>query len=340
MAQALENVAKFQTKCGSIIEQYLEERYKHSKNTAISYRGDLERLLEKVFKKSINTITVEEIDTIDYDLIMKYRSSMYENLANSTINRHMGSIKAILKHLKSRNILKSDISYLDSIKSLPNMSKSIEHMPFEVVMEFISAAGRNIHYPELKQNLMILAVDTGLRLDELLQITLSQFTVVGDTVLIKGFGKGNKEFTDRISIELYNQMLKTMRTGDNPKSKLFAPLNEKNVTDMMARIRNELGYQDREYSFHSFKKTAVTFTYRLTGDILEAQKKGRHGSLDTTRIYLKDEDYGVTGMFSLGSYDKELYKKVGHSDLLDAIEDMNKDFLHLLNIKLNSKKKI
>ena len=338
----LAEVSKFQTKCGGVINRYLAEMGKQSLNTEKNIRGDINRFTREMFGgKSIDTITVEELETVDYDLIMDYRESMYEVLANATINRHLNSIKEVVRELKARNLLESDISYFTTIKKLPTKTVSIDYMPFEVVDEYVNEAGKQMNHAKLKQNMIKFAADTGLRLDEVLTIELKQFTIDGDSVIMKGYGKGNKEYIDRIDIELYNDLLETMTTEDNPTKRLFSPLNTKNVTDMMTKIKNDLGYEDRAFSFHSFKKTAVTNTYRLTGCILAAQRKGRHSDLNTTRKYLQDEDFGITGMFSLRNrkYDEELYKKVSPEILLETIGKMNKDFVYLLNLKLNSLQK-
>lgn len=335
------SVIQFGTPCGKDIENYLEERGKWSKNTAASYRGDFSRFLKSVFNTTIEHVTTEQLNNVDYDLLMRYRHDMDGILVNNTINRHISTISAILKHLKSRNVLKSDVSYLDDIRKLPIQPVEIAYMPPEVVDRYISEAGKDTNYPELKQNLIMIAVEGALRLNEALELEIGQFTVIDEeTVVLKGYGKGNKEYFDKIDISIYNKLVKAMKTDkNNPKSKIFKPLNTKNITDMMTRIRKQLKYDDMNYSFHSFKKTGVTAAYIASGnDILEAQRKGRHESLDTTRRYLKGEDYGVTGLFSLRERDSEVYKKVSHEELLKGIEGMSEGFLNLLNTKINSLK--
>ena len=62
----------------------------------------------------------------------------------------------------------------------------------------------------------------------------------------------------------------------------------------------------------------------------------RYTSLDTTRLYTEIEDYGITGLISLGdSVPKDLYKTVNKETLIKAIELMNKDFTFILNSKIS-----
>lgn len=338
-------IIHFGTPCGEYIEQYLSEQSKQSKDTARNYGTDFRRFLKETFNTTIEDVTAEILDSVDYDVVIKYRNSLYGRLANSTINRHMQSLRSIMRHLKVRNIdgkpiLKSDISYFESIKSLPNDSKEIEYMPIEIVDEYIAEAGKERNHPELKQALIMIAVDVALRIEEALDLRVGQFTMGDGYVTVRGYGKGNKEYMDKISVQTYAYLMDITK-GDifNPETKIFSPLNRKNVSDMMNRIKTNLRYQNRNFSFHSLKKTGVTMAYRVTGDILEAQRKGRHSSLETTRKYLKSEDYGITGVFSLRDFEEDLYKKTDHDTLIEAIGEMGKDFQHLLNMKLSSKTK-
>lgn len=333
------NLIPFGTPCGEDIERYLRERFKNSERTARNYRSDISRLLKQVFNTTIEDVTVEQLSSIDYNTLIDYRHDLSSKLANNTINRHMATIKALLKHLKVSDVIKSDITFLDNVKKLPSKTEEIEYMPVEVVEKYIEEAGKDIHYPKLKQCVIKIAVECALRLDEVLSLEAGQFTVNGDEVTLRGYGKGNKEYIDKLGIDLYEEIMNVSEANrSNPKDKIFKPLSIKNITDMMTRIKIKLGYKNRSYSFHSFKKTSVTLAYRYTGDILEAQRKGRHSSLDTTRGYLKSEDYGMTGMFSVQRHSEDMYEKVTHEKLIEAISEMNKDFQFLLNAKLNSLK--
>src|SRR5699024_4255490 len=144
-------------------------------------------------------------------------------------------------------------------------------MPLEVAKIYINAALRELHKSKEKQALIMLAVDSGLRLNELLSLTDKSFIEESDQIIINGKGKGNKEFQVAISRELYQCVMDNL---GNVSGKLFT-LSRKNIIDMMNRMKKELGYEDHNYTFHSFRKTALTITYEVAG-LLEAQKKGHH----------------------------------------------------------------
>lgn len=334
-----EKVAKFQTRCGKAIELYLKQKSKGSENTERNYRSRINRFLKHMFSnKDINTITSEELDLLDFESFEQYVDS-FKNVKNTTINNHISAIKAMYRHLKSRSIIECDISYFEEIDSLNNDSIEIDPMPIEVVKRYIEEAGREKFNPEVKQKLIKLAADQGLRMDELLNLSWGSFVPREDGVVVNGYGKGNKKFTKKINYKVYEDLL-TLRKGNSLDSKVFAPLSDKNVTDMMIRFREVLGYEDMQYSFHSLRKSAVTYFHRTNGgDLLLTQRFAGHSSPNTTQLYVGADELGVTGMFSTENLDKEAYTKVSHEKLLEALKEMNYGFIHALNSKLMQNEK-
>lgn len=324
-----ENVYKLESLVGNYVETFLEEL--HSENTAIAYRGDFSRFIKTVFNKEIHTITKKEIESVDYDMIIAYRKEL--NLAPSTINRHINSIKSILFYLKGRKVIDLDLDFFAIIKELKKQTNEIPHMPIEVVHEFIEQAKEERHNATTKANLIMFAVDSGLRLSELLELKTSDFTETNDHYLLTGYGKGNKKYTDSIAKEVVEQLFSDMIP--NEENRIFYPLSEKNAKDMMVRIRKKLGYDKEKYSFHSLRKTSVTYTHDLTGSLLVAQRKANHSSPNTTTIYVENRELEITGYFSTQNIEKDLYKNVEHEELLNALASMPTEFLQILNNKLS-----
>lgn len=328
------------------IEQFFTQKKQRNKNTFKSYYNDIDHFFNSVFGKSYMYVTEHEFNektTLEY--IMAYFDELFYQVdddgnrlfSNATINRKQSSVKGLLKFLKVKKAYIHDLSELDLIKNLPKETKTIEVISFEHAMEYAEWLKKNERFKgEEKYMIIKLAIDTGLRASELISLKWNQFTIEGETVLMNGYGKGNKKWIERINIDLYNELL----PFKNDSEKVFS-LSYSDLSKMMNRAKNALGDSDRAISFHSFKKCAVSSVFKMTGNILKAQNKGKHNSILTTRIYLENEDYGMTGIVSLGGEidDKELYKKVDKKTLLKAIESMNKDFLFVLNSKIKELQK-
>lgn len=304
-----------------------------SENTRVAYEKDWNRFLKKIFKKESSTITKEELETIDYETIIYFRNIL--KLANSSINRNVNTVKSVLTYLKARKAINIDLTFFDIVKPLVQQTQEIPHMPISVVHEYIEEAKKERFNGELKANLIKFAVDTGLRLQEILNIKLDDFQKGENCYYVSGFGKGNKKYRDKISIELYEALMRTYTI--NLEQRMFHPLSEKNVKDMMIRIRKNLGYEKENYSFHSLRKTSITYAHDMSGSLLTAQRKANHSSPATTNIYIEDRDLEMTGYFSTKNVNPNLFKEVMHEELIQALEDMPSEFLQILNNKLQNK---
>lgn len=334
-------VVELKTNVSAKIEQYLQERSKRSEGTYTAYKTDIQQFIQAVFNKKIDRVTSNDFEELTFDMLYKYFDGLYEErntktgeriYKNNTINRKISASISLITYLKAHKLFKADISYLSLIKALPDDTEEIEHMPLEVAKRYISATSRELHKGKEKQALIMLAVDSGLRVNELLTLTGKNFIEKDDQIVINGKGKGNKDFQVAIKWELYKEIIELL---GNPVGKLFT-LSRKNIIDMMNRLKKELGYEEHNYTFHSFRKTALTVTYEVAG-LLEAQKKGHHKNLDTTKRYIKNNDLMITGALSMGDdIQHDMYKTVDQSILLEALEGLSKDTQFILNLKINS----
>lgn len=323
-------VTQFQSRVGKSIENFLEDKGKRSKDTEKAYRGDITLFLDKVFNKTINTITAEELELLDYDLLREYLHGLYEVKSNSAINRYASSIKSMYRDLNIKKIITTDLKMFELIKALPSNPNSYEAIPMDVALDYIDAIRFEKYNKEEKTLAVKMAIELGLRESELRDLEWKWFKVDGDVVHVSGVGKGKKRYREKISLDLYNQLLEIK--GDSEK--VFT-ISKKNLVDMMGRLKKQLGHEDRNYTFHSFKKTAVTNTYKYTGSITDAQAKGKHTYLATTQLYLEEEETKMTGYFSLeGKINHDLYKEVSHDKLVQALQSVNKELLFALNLKL------
>lgn len=327
----------FDYKIGKYFKVFLNEKELESIHTAKAYGSDIEQFFKAVFKKDIDYINANEIEGITQKTLRGYRNMLLkEDLARSTINRKITAIKEFIRFLKIEDVIKVDISYLDVIKNLSNDSKEIDPLRVDEVFSLANFMRTERHKPEEKYYLILLALATALRQSELLSLSWKQIRIEDEHAIITGYGKGRKKYVKKIDKRIVEE-LKEIR-NPNLSDKVFS-LSRKNIFDMMSRGIDglKIDTNTRDISFHSIRKTAITFALDMTGDIREAMRVGNHANLNTVQKYLNVRDYGVTDAVSLGrDIDKDMYKKVSHEDLLEGLKEMNKDFLFLLNSKLTS----
>jgi integrase len=250
---------------------------------------------------------------------------------NKTINKKIASLKGLVRYLKKKKVIETDISYLELIKGEQVRKNSYGVLEVHEVIEMSELCLQERNKGVIKKNLILFAFKTGLRLSENLDLTWNSFIKKGQEIFVKGIGKGNKPFEIKIPNETYEE-LQTLNKGQN---KVF-DISDRRVVDLMDNLRTKMNMQpERQIVFHSIRKAAGTLVYRTTGDILSAMRFLRHENVTTTQIYLGANDYEVNDIiFSADKINDSLYKQVSNEELLEAIDNLPKNMKLILNLKI------
>lgn len=337
------NVVQLENESTNIYDQirrYFERHANKSEQTRVAYENDVKQFFKVIKNKSINELSAEDVqltldDFEDFIYIMRnsLNSKNERSFSNKTINRKIAAVKGLVKYLAAKKII-NDISYLDLIESLPEEKNTYGVFTVEEVFKMADLALEERELGLVKRYVLLFALDTCVRKASLLKLKWSDFTVRDEDVLVKGVDKGNKEFRESISKEFYKELLQLK----NKESEYVFNISQRALDSSFKRLREKVvpNYKERNLTFHSIKKCGVTFRYRRSGgDILEAQKAAKHSRLDTTRLYLEDEEYGALGaVSSKGKINDDLFKEVDHETLIKAISNCNKNLQLILNIKI------
>ncbi len=343
-----QNAVQMVTYIGNHIDDFLLDYKKNSESSFLSYKSSLNKVFKDLIRKNeFKYISKEDIENLNASVLKDYFNGLYDELnrddepkyKHATINRHISVIKELIRYLKNWDIITYDLDKLNLVKSLPDRREEIEMIPFDLAMQYVEYFSKDDQ--GLEKSLIIkLAIETGLRASELLSVEWSNFTEVEDGVIMKSHGynkgKGNKEWIDKISKDLYNELLQLKTIGNNDK--LFN-LTYKQLVDIMERGDKLWNHTGVNYTFHSFKKLAVTMCYLNNGNCIDsAMKKARHSNVNTTMRYLRLTNLNVTGIISAKmNTSEELYKTVSHELLLECLEEMRPEMLLLLNNKIKNK---
>lgn len=307
------------------IELFLKEKSKRSENSQRSAQVALNAYLS--YSRIDTRISVGYFDSVDLEHLVSYQDSLLEQgLSNNTVSNYMAHIKTFLRFLRGYNYIYSDLSYLSIITELPSDTNHVEHMSDAVIQEFMQEIAKERSYPELKLTLVRLAIDTGLRMETLLSLKEKNFTVDGNEVIIRGWQKGNKEYIRKIDIQLYKDI-------NAISDSYFSKLKANTLVKMMKRIRIRLGYEDRNYSFHSFRKVALTDNYLQNKDIVATQRYANHSSASTTETYIAHLSNDNKGRYSRSESLKEVLEQLGQcskEELLDGIQKLDDDTIKSL----------
>lgn len=338
-----ENVVKLNNlKVYDQIQKYLDKHSYNSEGTRTAYLNDIKLFFRIIKKKEIEYLTIEDVQiTLDdfedfikclYDLKDEEGNKKY---VNKTINRKVSAAKGLIKYLSSKKIndeyIVKDISYFPNIGSLPETKNRHGILEAQEVFEMAELALQEREKGEIKRLAILLSLDSCIRKSALLDLKWSNFIEKEDGYLLQGVDKGNKDFRQLISKDLYNELL-TIKT----ESEYVFSLSADALDNCFKRLREKMNIDpNRRIVWHSIRKAGINYRFRLTGDILEAKRAANHSNITTTQIYLEEMDYGALGaVSSRGNLDMELFKKVDHEVLLQAIEMMKKDSKLILNMKI------
>jgi integrase len=322
-----------------------EEYYEgNSSKTVIAYETDVRMFMRLIRNKEkgseLEYLTLDEIQFTLEDLeefkekVLDLRNEDGKyTYTNKSLNRKLSGIKNFIRYMAKKKLIK-DISFLGLVSSEKVKEKHYGVLSINEIMDMVDWIME--HERELKlvkKYLVLFSLDTCIRKSAVLRLTWSDFLEEDDVVLVKGIDKGNNEFRKKISKEFYNELLTIKDESDDNRVFKIQPLA---IQKLMDRYREFFKINpERNITWHSIRKSGVSFQFRLTKDILQAQKAAGHKNITTTQIYLDDEDYGAIGaVSSMGKLDEDLYKKVEHETLIKAIGMMKKDTQLLINLKL------
>lgn len=320
------------------INKFLTKHSYNSAKTKEAYEADIRMFFRIMKKKEIEHLNVEDVQiTLDdfEDFIEKLYSASSNGekaYANKTINRKVSAVKGLIEYLAAKKIV-NDISFLSLVKSLPETSKHHGVLESHEVFQMAELALEETHKGNIKRLAILFSYDTCSRRNEVLNMKWSNFIEKDNVVLVEGIGKGNKEFRQSISKDFYNDLLSLKVEGSD---KVF-DVTEKNLTDMMKRLLIKMNIpEERGIVFHSLRKAGATYRYRVTGDVLEVKRSLNHTNLNTTQLYIEQQNYGeaIGGVSSGGKINHNLYKEVDKETLVQVIEMCNKDLQLLINMKL------
>jgi integrase len=317
---------------------------KDSSLTQIAYESDIRLFFHLMRNKqkgseleylSMEDLMITQDDFEEYiEVLCELKNKDGNNkYLNKTINRKITALKGFIRYMKKKKVLGDlDISYLQLMKGEKERKNHYGALePDEVIKLSDLAWETEKRKKELKRLLILFAFKTGLRIGEILSLKWNNIIKLNDEVIVRGIGKGNKEFEIKITNDLYEELL-TINEG---KDVIF-PISVDSVSDMMERLRNLMGIQkERKIVFHSIRKAFGTLVWKMTGDIESARRALRHENIATTQIYLGTDNYQIQDViFTVDKIDDTLYKKVNKEELINAISNCPKNVQLILNMKI------
>ena len=254
-------------------------------NTKSTYNDTLKKYKEFLDKKKINCI-----DDINREDIVSFIESLKkEKLTDDTIAHHLTVVKNYHKFLVQNEYLKEDVAKSISrpkvVKKLPN-ALTIEEVTTLLDINPITPF-------DIRNKCMLeLLYGTGLRISELLSLTLNDIDTVNCTV--RCIGKGDKERIVPINdyiisslndyLEVRDELLKGKTTKELFLNRNGNKLSRKGFFKILKKLLLEKGLNPN-ISPHTLRHSFATHLLEYGADLRVIQEMLGHSDISTTRIY-------------------------------------------------------
>ncbi|MBR2248189.1 MAG: site-specific tyrosine recombinase XerD [Bacilli bacterium] len=261
-----------------------------SDKTKESYYNDL-----CIYKDYIKKDRVEDITSDDIKGFLKSRNN---NEKSSTIAHNLTVIKNFHKYLYKENIVKEDISlFIDRPKLQKKLPKTLSVEDVDKLLDI----ELKTKFDYRNKAMLELMYGTGLRVSELVSLTLNDIDTTN--CIIRIMGKGSKEREIPLGeysiyyLNMYLEVRGSMLKGKDD-NKLFLNNHGRGMTRQgffknLKKILKEKGLST-DISPHTLRHSFATHLLNRGADLRSIQEMLGHSDISTTKIYTHVSDDKVS----------------------------------------------
>ena len=271
----------FQNKINDFLD-YLNLEKKYSPNTVASYKKDLDKYYNFFKTKSLNSINNKDIE--DYII------SLNKELSSKSVSRNISSLKTFYKFLIIDGAVKS--SPMDGI-TVPKIPKTLPKVLSEEEINKLLTINLETPYDYRNKAMLELMYSSGLRVSELINLTVNDVDLKDE--IVKVYGKGSKERIIPIgqyASEAVNIYLNGYRNS-LVKKKVSNYLFLSSRGDKMSRqaffkiIKNLAKAKNikTDFSPHTLRHSFATHLLKHGADLRSIQELLGHSDISSTQIY-------------------------------------------------------
>lgn len=269
------------------LQSYKVER-NSSQHTLTNYRSDLEQFFNFLKANSINDFEPQN----SHLTVRRYLAYLQgENYSKKTINRKLSAIRSFYKYLTKVGRLKfNPVNKLHSPKSEKKLPKFLYK---DQTIKLIEAPDLNSKLGLRDRAIMELLYSSGIRVSELVGITLRDLQLSRNLVLVTG--KGDKQryvHIGEIAKTFLTKYLDTCRkelTKSKSHTHLFVNKFGDAITDRSIRRIIDKYVQGVAISLkvspHTFRHSFATHLLENGADLRDVQEMLGHTNIKTTQIY-------------------------------------------------------
>lgn len=268
---------------------HLEVERGLSKGTIEGYSIDLSVFTKFLNEYKIDTVNFSDINQSHIKKYLYYLKTERKN-TNKTIARKITSLKTFFLYLKKSPESSVQISPVEDFDTIKFPKKLPQYMTLEEAKEFLEAARLCKYYGTRNYAMFLLTLQTGIRISELINLTVQDCSFENRTIRV--MGKGQKE---RI-LPITEHTVEAVQNYLNEREKysysdyLFITRNNTSISkrgmkDLFDNVLNRTSMKGRKLSMHKLRHTCMTLLLKEGVDIRIIKEIAGHESIATTQIY-------------------------------------------------------
>jgi len=214
------------------------------------------------------------------------RSVKQRGCSADTVYSHHKILRAFFNWMKGDHLIQT--SPMENIRQPRLPRRIIKPLSAEDINNVLILCSGNSFLDLRNRAIILVFLDTGLRLTELADIMVSDIDV--RTGLFKVLGKGDKERIVRIGKITRHALLRYLlnHTGDEHLwlTEEMRPMSPVGVQEMVKRLLKRAGVSSSKHGPHILRHTAAINFLRNGGTITSLQMMLGHSKVTTTMVYL------------------------------------------------------
>ena len=258
-----------------------------SEHTITYYRNELRAFRNILEKQSIDTAPARITEKIIRENVILYM--MGEGRKETAINARLRALRAFFNFLEREAILPHNP--MEGVRLVRQKRAAIQTFSREQLRAILSAPDQRTFTGLRDYTAMLLMVETGLRVKELLNIRLDDIDFNDNTIRVRA----PKSYQERI-VPFQTVVKRALRKyiavrGNLDTDILFVnlnnePLGVKGLQTAIAKYGRIAGIKGVRCSPHTFRHTFAKMAVQNGANIFELQKILGHASLEMVRVYV------------------------------------------------------
>ena len=279
-----------------------------SKNTRSAYKSDINVVFNWFNDVKINALEAQEQNFRELFTFLKSK-----NFKPSSLSRKLSSLKQFYQILKDEGFIKKNpLTNLESFKKHIKLPKSLSENVITLLLDkakydFENAPESSPQKNKCLRTFVILEIlySTGMRISELLNLPLSDFINLGDTLQIKGKGDVyrivafNKESKSVIDLWLKHRFSLNQTINNKymfPAKNSTSHISRQIIYKDLSYLSKVIGINNKDISPHNIRHSFATHMLNRGADLRSLQKLLGHADISTTEIYTYVKSERLSGL--------------------------------------------